>query len=378
MAVSLPVPKVNRLTVNASAEVNLSDSEERLFAIGGSYRVNADTRIYLRHELASTLDNRFDVIGSLEKNSSVVGLETKAWDGGRQYTENRSRDAFSGREAEAAIGLRNRWLLDSGLRVHTSFERIEALTAAASGTTTAVTAATDYSANPLWKFSGRVEYRDSGAAEQWLNTLGFARKLNVDWSFLARSLLRRQSQYSAQTTHNDEARIQLGLAWRQTHVDRWNMLARYELRYSNSHGLASDEADQRHLLQTHVNWQPNGHWSTSMYFGSRWSETERNAFQFDAGLHMLGGRARYQIAERWDIGALAAYASDYDQQQTHQSAGFEVGYIPAANLSVALGYNVVGFEVDDLDSGNPTRSGTYFTLRWKFDEHSFGGPAWKR
>lgn len=378
MAVSLPVPKFNKLSINASAEVNLSDSEERLFAIGANYRVNSDTRLYLRHELASTLDNRFDLSGTREKNSTVVGLETKAWEGARLFSEYRARDAFSGREAEAAMGLRNRWSLDNGLRLHTSIERIEALTAAANGTTTAITAATDYRANPLWKASGRIEYRDSGSAEQWLNTLGFARKLNVDWSFLGRSLLRRQSNYSNQSTHNDEARIQLGFAWRQTHTDRWNMLSRYELRYSRTHGSASEETDQRHLVQTHINWQPNGHWNTSAYLGSRWTEQKSDAFEFDAGLHMIGGRARYQVAERWDLGVIAAYASDYDQQQTHQSAGLEVGYIPAANLSVALGYNVAGFEVEDLNSGNPTRDGMYFTMRWKFDEHSFGGPAWKR
>lgn len=378
LAMSMPVPRFAKATVNASAEMELSNSKERLFAVGGNYRINADTRAYLRHELASTLDNRFDLSGTQEKNSTVAGLETKVWEGASLFSEYRARDAFSGRETEAAMGLRNRWSLENGVRVHATMERIEALSDAATGTTTALTLATDYSANPLWKVSGRLEYRDSGSAEQWLNTLGFARKLNIDWSFLGRSLLRRQSQTAGGTTHNDEARIQLGFAWRQTHNDRWHMLSRYELRYSNTHGDGSEQVDQRHLVQTHLNWQPNGHWATSAYFGSRWTEQENDTFQFDAGLHMLGGRVRYQIGERWDVGTMAALACDYDQRQRHHSAGFEMGYIPAANLTVALGYNVVGFEVDDLDSGHPTRDGMYFTLRWKFDEHSFGGPAWKR
>ena len=45
-----------------------------------------------------------------------MGFDLAYFKDGQFFSEYRARDAFSGREAEAAIGLRNRWQLAPGVR----------------------------------------------------------------------------------------------------------------------------------------------------------------------------------------------------------------------------------------------------------------------
>lgn len=46
---------------------------------------------------------------------------------GSVFSEYRVRDGMSAREAEAAMGVRNRWQLKEGLFFNTSFEKVKCL-----------------------------------------------------------------------------------------------------------------------------------------------------------------------------------------------------------------------------------------------------------
>jgi hypothetical protein len=53
--------------------------------------------------------------------------------------------------------------------------------------------------------------------------------------------------------------------------------------------------------------------------------------------------------------------------------GGEVGYRVARNLWLSAGYNVLGYQDQDLAGDDTTRKGAYIRLRFKFDENLFGG-----
>ena len=55
----------------------------------------------------------------------------------------------AGRDAQAAMGLRNRWQIREGLRADGSFEHVEVL-AGGSQRSTAVTGAVAWSGDPMW------------------------------------------------------------------------------------------------------------------------------------------------------------------------------------------------------------------------------------
>src|SRR5450432_2461900 len=110
-----------------------------------------------------------------------------------------------------------------------------------SGTTAASNAASiglDYSADPLWRGSTRVEVRRSGdiAAtttinERFTTILGqalVARKLARDWTLLGRDYLLRTDY--ADRGDIVQNRAQLGIAYRDTDTNRINALGKIELK----------------------------------------------------------------------------------------------------------------------------------------------------
>ena len=111
---------------------------------------------------------------------AVVGFDLAYFRDGQFFSEYRARDAFSGREAEATIGLRNRWQVAPGIRLDASFERVNPIKGGAGAEATAVTAAIEYTRSPLWKGTLRAEYRNASSGDNFLATLGYARKLTRD------------------------------------------------------------------------------------------------------------------------------------------------------------------------------------------------------
>ena len=104
------------------------------------------------------------------------------------FSEYRLADAISGREAEAAIGLRNQWTLARGVRLSTGFERVQSI-AGASREATAVSAGLEYTASARLKGTGRLEWRQDSSSDSWLSTVGVAQRLSRDWTLLAQELL---------------------------------------------------------------------------------------------------------------------------------------------------------------------------------------------
>jgi hypothetical protein len=54
---------------------------------------------------------------------------------------------------------------------------------------TAATGAIEYTRNPDWKGTARLELRTSEPNDSLLNTFGYARKLDDDWTFLGRTIV---------------------------------------------------------------------------------------------------------------------------------------------------------------------------------------------
>ncbi|MGI9628656.1 MAG: hypothetical protein ACR2QM_17610, partial [Longimicrobiales bacterium] len=107
-------------------EQDVSDADRRRLFVGGDVRIGK-ARAYGRHELISSLEGPYALNAFDEQNNTVLGVSADAVAGSSVYSEYRIRDAISGREAQAAVGLRNRWRLRPGLAVSTSFERVDPL-----------------------------------------------------------------------------------------------------------------------------------------------------------------------------------------------------------------------------------------------------------
>src|SRR4029079_18469167 len=103
------------------------------FELGGDMRIVDHVRLYGRHEFINSFAGPYALNDAQGLNSTVIGLAADDAKDLTAFTEYRVRDAFAGRNAEAAMGLRNRWRVSQGIRLDGSFERVSPSKGAPSG-----------------------------------------------------------------------------------------------------------------------------------------------------------------------------------------------------------------------------------------------------
>jgi hypothetical protein len=300
-------------------------------------------------------------------------LDTTYMKDGTLFNEYRMHDAIAGRDSEAATGLRNLWTLSEGLRLNTTFERVSPLSGNAREEATAGTAAIEYTRNPDWKATARLELRASDPNNSLLNTLGYARKLNQDWTFLGRSILYLVDNKAAGVGNKSQARFQAGLAWRQTLTNAWNGLGKYEYKIEEDGSVpAVDLNRQVHMLMFDLNYQPHPDWQLSGHYAGKLAFEELNGNDGMSDGHLIALRGTYDINSKWDVGLVGSVLFSADQSSAHFGLGPEVGYRLRDSVRLALGYNMFGFHDRDLSSEEYTDHGVYVTFRLKFDEALMG------
>ncbi len=379
---TLPLPYTQGAgRVYGEYEQDLWDADKRLGALGGEFQVDAKTRIYVRHEFISSLGGPFELNSVQRQNTTVFGVESTYAKDAALFNEYRARDGFSGREAETAVGLRNAWTLADGLRLSTSFERVDPLEGANTTTkSTAVTGALEYTANPDWKGTARLELRSSDTVDSLLNTFGLAYKLSDNWTALGRSVLYLAENKGLDGVDQRQARVQGGFAWRQTTADVWNALGKYEFRTENgapgtfNGGLAlagAGEVQRRvNILSLDVNCQPSADWQLSGHYAGKLAYDDSINHNDATSAHLVGGRVIYDLMKRVDLGFSASALVD-GNGAVQYTLGPEIGFTIVDNLRAAIGYNFRGFDDHDLTQEQYTSGGFYLALRLKFDESLF-------
>ena len=372
-----------RVKLGVQVEHELAGDPRRRLSLGGDYQLGERSRLYGRFERQTgwVQANGMTDAGS-RSNALVMGVDSRVLRETQVFSEYRLRDALSGRDAQVASGVQQGIDLAEGWRASAGFE----LTQVLAGTTArsqAVNVGLDYSANPLWRGTTRIEHRRSGdiastpADERFNTTLWqamVARKLDRDWTLLARNYL-LYTDYAAKGDALQD-RAQLGLAWRPVDHNRFNALAKIEhkLERDASNAAVGDLQTRAWIASAHADWHPFRPWWLTSRAAAKWQSDRLEggvASSFQA--QMLSGRVVYDISERWDVGAQAAM--QFGQQGARQQAfGVEAGYLLQTNLWLSAGVNLSGYRADaDLAGNDYTQRGGFLRLRFKFDETLFRG-----
>ena len=356
-----------RSELYAEGEQDIRDSEKRLAAFGGNVRLSERTRLYARHEFISSLEGPYALNSRQRSYSTVFGLSSSYLKSGEVFNEYRMRDAIAGREAVAAIGLRNLWTPAEGVRLSTGLERLHAI-AGSDQTATAASLGMEYTRNPRLKGAGRIEWRRDGAADSWLSTIGLGHKMSRSWTLLGKNYYERMSPRTSAPDHVQD-RLSVGAAYRDTDTNRVNLLSRYEFRFEDTLGLlqGADTRRKVHIVSTHADWHPARAWQLSGQYAAKKVDdrTDPAASQFLA--HLWSGRAGYDLTKRWDLGALASLMWSPDGGRRYALGG-EAGYLLRDNLWLSAGYNATGFSDRDMVASNSTSKGLFVRLRMKLDE----------
>ena len=285
---------------------------------------------------------------------------------------------------QLANGLRNTWNISEGLTANTGVEYLHILKGA-SRHALALTGGADYTANPLWKLSGRLEYRrlfddklvaGDQAQDQWLSTLAVARKLDRDWTLLARNYLlyTANNQDAAGLAQGDafQDRFQIGAAWRPVDNNKVNGLMRYEYKMARDKSQATGDDYDTHIVSTHLDYHPSRPWWMTGRLAAKYTTDYTLPNDQTYSAFLASGRVVYDITEKWDLGALGSVMYSPQGNSTQYAAGLEAGYQLQTNLWASLGFNFAGFYDRDLSGSDYTSQGVYLRLRFKFDENLFG------
>ncbi|MGZ5749973.1 MAG: SdrD B-like domain-containing protein [Usitatibacter sp.] len=366
------IPGVAGATVYGEAEVNVRDASQKIVAAGGEYQLPNKGRIYARHEFISSITGPYGLNPTERQNTTAVGIDTEYMKDGRAYSEYRIRDAISGGDTEAAFGLKNLWSIAPGLRLGTTLERVHTLAGTGVDENTAVALALEYTANPDWKASTRLELRDGQSQDQILFTVGLAARINRDWTALARNAYTLMRNKTGDGEHLID-RMQAGLAWRDNDTNQWNMLARVESRVENDNTQTGIELrNSTQIVSVHADWQPRRPFLVTARYAAKWSQDKSNGLSTRYRAQVVGGRFTWEIAPKWDVGLVSSALFGTTADSRQYGVGLEVGYLVATNLWVSAGYNFFGYKDADLAGTDYTAKGAYVRLRYKFDENVFG------
>jgi hypothetical protein len=385
----------DKFSGGAEYEQSVSGEDRNRVAAGVDYQVFERSRLYGRYEKQTGLTSAYGITTTdREADALVFGIDSSYIRDTQAFSEYRMRDSISGRDVQAASGIRNNWDIAQGLRLSSSIERVNVV-AGDTGDSTGLALALDYTANPLWRGAIRGEHRISEdvpgtTANEAFNTtlLQFmvARKLSRDWTLLGRNYLLATNYEDRGDVLQD--RFQLGLAYRDTDRNRVNALMRYEYKLERDEsgltlldgevvdGTSQDVRTRAHIVSAHADWHPSRPWWLTGRIAGKW---QRDQFAYSDGGRvnssfnavLVSGRVVYDITENWDIGVLGStFRGQYGANQ--YAYGLEVGRLLRQNLWLSAGYNWTGFEGDsDLNGYEYTQQGAFLRLRFKFDEDLF-------
>ncbi|ABE74827.1 DUF11 domain-containing protein [Psychrobacter cryohalolentis] len=362
------LPKLNNSLVFAEYEQDIEHSSRNATSIGGETALGNLGRLYARHDLINSLSGSYGLDDSEERQRTVVGFDATYMKDGKVYSEYRMRDAISAREAEAAIGLKNKWYVQKGLTLNTLLERVESLEGEKDSTSTAAGFGVEYLANENYKASGRLEKRWGDTSDTLLGSAGVAYRYNDEVTLLAKDIYSKVDYDDGHRTIN---RFQLGAAYRDYDSNQLDMLAKLEYRLDDN--ATGDDPYQKDAIvwSWSGNYHPTRPLTLSGHYAGKYTEYDAQGIASDNTAHALYARGLYDISERWDIGLQAGTYWNKQANDLAYLVGAEVGYNPMNNLWLSLGYNFMGFEDEDIAYDDTTIEGAYFRLRFKFDEDLF-------
>ena len=139
------------------------------------------------------------------------------------------------------------------------------------------------------------------------------------------------------------------------------------LRYEADDKTAMESA--RIVNDLAVSYDGASQWRGGAHYGAKYITEKMATDDIDGFVHVVGAEVSRRMTAEVDLGIRieARHARGFE---TAYSAGPAVGWAPATNTWVSVGYNVVGFNDRDFEEARYTRQGPYFTFRVKFDQTS--------
>ncbi len=240
----------------------------------------------------------------------------------------------------------------------------------------------------LWSARVRGEYRDGELADRKGVTLAAIRQLGNGSVVGSGFLWTKASGAGGASSEIRDA--SLSLAHRPA-GSAFALLSKIEYRSDTVHNavagaqtpvgpsrltVSGDARSARVIGSVSANWTPtgaDGHelGEAELFVGMRHNLDRFGDFDLADTTALAGAQARVAVSERIEIGARASVRASLDDGTTSFAVGPEIGFVPADNVLLSVGYNVVGFRDPDFGAARSTDKGFYAAVKLKLDENSF-------
>ncbi|USA60260.1 hypothetical protein NCF85_09045 [Qipengyuania citrea] len=402
----------NRLELSASTSIALDSAESidlpARHRIGARYALTENVRIVGLYELADGAE--------IDARTIKGGLEVTPWEGAKAVTSLGRQDIGEyGNRSFAAFGLAQSLQVTPALTIDATIDGNRTL--GGSNTISDVvnpaqpvasggqlgqdgTLFEDFSAVTLgmawrkdrWSATGRAEYRDGEFADRKGLTLGAIRQLG-EGSIVGSGFTwtEAKADNGAATQIMDAA---IAIAHRPAEA-ALAFLGKLEFRSDEVTDAVAGEAgaagntallvdgdakSSRLIASLSTNWSPQGRDASGqmvrrhefgIFIGARHNFDQFEGYDY-AGTTLLGGLdAKFGLGERFEIGARGTVRKGLEDGLTSYAIGPNVGFSPADNALITVGYNFAGFRDQDFSAARETDEGLYASIRIKFDADTF-------
>lgn len=365
----------SRLNMRATTELGLNGASDfpnrALFGI--DYYLNAKSILFAEQEIARGQ--------SVSADTTRVGMRLKPWTGGELLSSVGNQNNLDANRLFASLGLSQKWQINPQWMADVAVDRVQTLKAnttplnsnvpfssgSINGDSTAVGMGANYSQGD-WNANGRVEWRNADVGDSRNLRLGAQRNLG-NGRVLAAGVSYQLADRLDSRTRKLDARLSYAARPLDNH---WAWLNRLDFVDDSTQNPTLNSNAKKLINNSNFNWRVNTDLQIALQYGAKYVFDKIDSKTYSGYTDLMGAEARYNLNEKWDVGAHASLLHSHNSGTKAESLGASIGYNVFDNTWVALGYNWQGFRDSDFTGAEYQAKGVYFAIRAKFDQDTLG------
>jgi len=353
--------------ISAEYEQDIGNAERRRIAIGADLQVHSNVKMYTKAEQINSLTGVSGLSTKNKQTTFSAGVKSNVLASTEIYSEYRLRGTNNGRDLETASGIRGDYEVKKGLSVAPRMEIVKNIEGQGKDSV-AVSVGVKDVRNKNQRKSGRIELRHDDTRD-YVGVEGtYVARLSTEWSLLLRDSARFDWDRDSEDLQVNNT-FSVGLSLRPRRNNKHSMLFLYENKLERGFNAAND--CNKHILSTHQSYQIDEAITISGRLGNKYEKCSNGELDASTSTTLADGRLIWDISKRIDADLHGGVLATDGFRERQYSAGLGLNYLLQKNMRIGGGYNVKGFEDEDLDSEGYNKQGVYVGLQYKFDEKSF-------
>jgi len=364
----------NRLILKALRDQAMSGSDDNAdyptrTTLGAEYKLSGNASLFANQEYLES--------DSLESEATRAGIKASPWDGAnvnssleRQFNENGSR-VFSNFGLIQDLRLNEKWAMSASLDSRDTLTTSTApsvhnAVSFAGEDFTAVSVGANYSRAGLsWRT--RLEYRNAESYDKSgiFSAVNGEPRAGLGLSAGIRSF---RTSWADGSVRRDMS-LRLGFV-RRPASSRWTVLDRLDYISEQESGGQFEFDTWKLVNNLNANYKVEEEYQVSIQYGSKYVKDSIDGQDYKGYTDLTGLELRYNINSKWDIGPRFSVLHSWEPGRYDYQSGLSVGYSPAMNVWVSLGYNFDGFRDKDFTDADYSAAGPYLRFKVKFDQLS--------